>query len=209
MTNPVMTCKRTLLTAHAHLYTKYWSNHIFIHIPKTGGSSVDEALKYPFQHKTAREKRREIGHRRWSEVFSFSIVRNPWDRLVSFYAFERSVRESILYENPVGFSEWASTLFKDGDFSVYEEGKYRRYLANQHDWLYDETGNLLVNHVMRFENLQEDFRRVAQRLGKGHVALPHNNKSQREDYRAYYTAETKPLVADFYGKDIETFGYTF
>ena len=60
---------------------------IFVHINKTGGSSVEHAFGvYPDdQHNTAKEYIKELSSRKWSTHFTFSFVRNPWDRIVSWY----------------------------------------------------------------------------------------------------------------------------
>ena len=63
---------------------------VFIHINKTGGSSIELALGYSPEHKTAVVKRKELGKGAWKKLFSFTIVRNPWDRAVSHY--HRKVR---------------------------------------------------------------------------------------------------------------------
>ncbi len=74
--------------------------------------------------------------------------------------------------------------------------------------LVDENGKLLVDFVGKFENLDEDFRSICQKVGIS-ARLPHINKSKRTDYRDYYDSETRDLTAQLYAEDIERFGYTF
>jgi hypothetical protein len=62
---------------------RYLDSYVFIHINKTGGSSIEMALKLRAEHLTVQEKIKEIGVRRWQEKLSFTVVRNPWDKVVS------------------------------------------------------------------------------------------------------------------------------
>lgn len=96
--------------------------------------------------------------------------------------------------------------------------------------LYDRQGNLLVDFVGRFESLQQDFDRVCERLDIKESRLPHRNPSNKKSrdlkrklknmlfmngenrhhgLTDFYDDETRDAVADYYRKDIETFGYQF
>jgi hypothetical protein len=74
--------------------------------------------------------------------------------------------------------------------------------------LVDESGNLLVNFVGKFENLDEDFQSICRKVGIS-ASLPHVNKSKRTCYQDYYDPETRDLTARLYAEDIERFGYAF
>ena len=185
-------------------------DHIFIHIPKTGGTSIEQALHFSHEHKWALEKRAEMGRLRWNRRFSFTIVRNPWDRLVSYYFHELTVSEARLAQNPVPFSEWIRSILGEGGFSPYEEWKYSKYLANQWDWITDRKGNVLVDFVARFERLQSDFDHIGKSIGQPHAVLPHLKRSNHDpDYRVYYDEETRKLVESFYSDDIHQLCYNY
>ena len=62
----------------------------FIHINKTGGSSIEKALGLPFSHQTASMRVARLGTEEWNRRYSFTFVRNPWDRLVSQYHYRKS-----------------------------------------------------------------------------------------------------------------------
>ena len=83
------------------------------------------------------------------------------------------------------------------------------WFVPQMDWLSDGQGRLLVRYLLRFENLEWDWIRFAEKHSLT-VKLPRRNMSHRKrDYRAYYSAETKKLVGETYREDLEAFGYVF
>ena len=69
---------------------------IFVHIQKTGGESVTSAFgqsnRLAEKHVSAQELRTLYGQAVWNSYFKFSIVRNPWDRLVSWWSMIDSRR---------------------------------------------------------------------------------------------------------------------
>ena len=64
-----------------------------------------------------------------------------------------------------------------------------------------------MNYVMRFENLQEDFNAVCEKIAIPKQELPHVNKSTHKEYTEYYDDELRALVAKLYRKDFELFEY--
>ena len=66
---------------------RHLDRFVFIHINKTGGSSIAKALNIPSVHRTAQEKIEEIGQKNWDRKLTFTVVRNPWDKVVSLYHY--------------------------------------------------------------------------------------------------------------------------
>ena len=127
-----------------------------------------------------------------SDYFKFGFTRNPWDRLVSAwkYAFE------------------AGRIKKYGKVSFY---KFIKEHTNA--WLGVEMNTLAFcdgcDFIGKFENLQEDFDTVCDKIKIPKVKLPHSNKSKHKHYTEYYDDEIREIVAEKYAKDIEYFGYEF
>ena len=187
---------------------------VFVHVQKTGGSSIETALRAadPLgasriekggRHRTASEIREGMDPAQWQRSFRFGFVRNPWDRLVSWYAmcvqatapnaFARHVIEHVpsfesFIEQPVGMLE--------------------RTARPQCDYLEDAQGLRLVDFVGRYEALAADFATVAQRLLID-AALPHDNPSRHRPYRDYFNTRTRKLVEQRFARDLDAFGYTF
>ena len=190
---------------------------IFIHIPKAGGISTIKSLYG--------EKADGIGHRPYSHFifvygeetynryFKFSFVRNPWDRLYSAYKFlkkggmdlpDKNFNEKILSKYD-SFEEFVLKWLDDTNVDSYD------HFIPQYKFLYDENDNLMVDFVGRFENLNEDYEKIREKIGTGEP-LKHLNKTKdkkENDYRKVYTPEMAEKVAEVYKKDIELFGYSF
>ena len=72
-------------------------------------------------------------------------------------------------------------------------------------WISDKNGQIIVNKICRFENLQEDFSAICQIVGPPIITLPHLLKTKRYDYRDFYTSDLVIKVNDLYGDEIELF----
>ena len=178
---------------------------IFIHINKSGGTSIERALNLAFEHRTALEKIEQIGRRRWDRRFTFAVVRNPWDRVVSQFHFRISENQTDLATNPLEFKEWVRRAYGEQDPAYLAPPKM---FIPQLDWITDADGTVLVDFVGRFENLKRDFEEVCRRLGK-QVELPHLKATKRRPYQEYYDEETVEFIRAWYQKDIDCFGYRF
>lgn len=179
----------------------------FIHNPKTAGTSISQWLDDNFKTVEGRK------HGNWKEVneffpntiFTFGVVRNPWERLASWYMFAGHHSEN--------FADWLTQrlMYGTGELSVGMSFKpqfsWARQWYNlgtpQADWLGDN-----VNLTLRFESLQEDFVEV-QHILECDVELPVLNKSNLTDYKDLYTMDLVELVKDVYMKDIIRYGYKF
>jgi len=201
---------------------------LFIHIDKSAGSSIQLALQpdapkkseyglrrrlvwlgrlnrlglyrlleFP-EHATGLAAERCLPASLFASLFKFAFVRNPWDRLVSRYAFLLRSTDHPRHSLISGMK----------DFSDYVAWEISRGKMFQHTYVTDARGELLVDFIGYYERLQEDFAKVCVRLGV-RAELPRANTSSHRDYRTYYTPATRELVAKHFQRDIELFGYTF
>lgn len=191
---------------YARFHAKYLSDCVFIHINKTGGSSIERALNLPFQHTTAAEMVTQMGRDRWEKKYTFAFVRNPWDKVYSHYRFRVKTNQTSLGDNQISFPEWVRLAYGERDPRYY-----RRPLMFQPqlDWITDQEGRVLVQFIGRFERLQDDFHEVCRALGR-EATLPHLKRSgEAADYRIAFDELSAGIVAERFARDIDHFGYTF
>ena len=192
---------------------------LFVHIPKTAGNSIQSALRdysedqlvalrkeqdgierfglrnpnYKIKkHSTLREYRDALGGEQFRNLYKFTCVRNPWDRMVSYYFTPTQSPET-----------WDRKKFRKIISEAVSVGDYLRLDADE----VDPFGN--VDSIMRFENLADDFRAVCGTLGILPATLPQYNRSIRKHYSKYYDDELRDLVGTRFAGEIDRFGYTF
>lgn len=207
--------------------------YIFVHIPKTGGTALTIALERRAMaddiligdtpkavRRRARVKALQGSGRLWkhsrladihgivsdqelAEFFVLTLVRNPWDRIVSYYHWLKVQR----------FSHQAVALAKRLDFEAFLEqpdvlaslrsAPYSSYVA-------DRNGVEHCNLFARIEHLAEDLAPFEAHLGFRLGAVERVNTSARKpDYRGYYSDDKAALVARLCEADIARFGYRF
>ena len=196
---------------------------LFIHIQKTGGTSVAAALRAAipdatdifWTHDHARWARERLGEE-YDELFKFGFVRNPWERLVSWYTMITTAGPQHLATHKNAL--WDHVFSQSATFEEFilrctetiDDGLGRRsFVYNQLDYLTDDDSNLIVDFVGRYEHLERDVQRLTDLQGLGPIALPRLNTSPHEHYSEYYTPLTRDIVAERFARDIAAFGYTF
>ena len=154
----------------------------------------------PFHtHSTAEKIMNNLGKKIFDSSFSFGVVRNPWDWQVSLYEF---AMENTTHPQ----NSFTKGL---GSFENYINWRCAEEVSYQKDFLYSPSGQLLVNFVGRFENLEADFKYICDQIGI-EAKLPLLNTSfNREDYKTYYSKKTIELVRRTFAPDIDLFGYDF
>ncbi len=204
-------------------------NFVFVHIAKNGGQSIKQILlpytikgsrsttarlisKFPFRqepeqlyyppHASAQWLRRRIGAERYDRAFSFAIVRNPFDQMVSRYEYIRLKATHHAHEaaNRLGFKE----------FLKYQKRRNLNYFRPQLSYVSEGGGSVIVSKLYRFEDFDNVLPDVCQRLGlPAPESVPHKNPSKRESLVKYYDDETIDMIRKSFRADLETFGYEF
>ena len=184
---------------------------LFLHIPKTAGITVmqalDRACSVDDQFKSGHpiyDKYLEFFGQSIKEYFSFCLVRNPWDRLVSvFHYLQNGGRNNKDAKR--------GEILKDYNFQSFvhnfsfEKFSYVHFKPQMH--FIKSVDNF--DYIGRLENLQNDFNTICDKIGIPQQQLPHKNKSHHKHYTEYYDEETREIIAQKYAKDIEYFGYEF
>ena len=164
------------------------------------------------QHLKACQLQEKIGDQVFNDYFKFTFVRNPFSKCLSEYFWEKTYLNESL-----NFNDWVK--FKLGDLINQSENNIimmrQKHNLEQYKFIYDTSDNCLVDFIGRFENLQEDFNIVCDKIGIPRQKLPHKNKTKHQNksnykhYTEYYDDETRQIVAEKYARDIEYFGYKF
>lgn len=189
---------------------------VFVHIPKTGGTSIKHALYnfYDGQIEFDGERVTDLdGYRphiamtkdlssKCKGYFKFGFVRNPWSWHASIWRFFNRPDRNNRFITGISFSAYID-LICNTETSL-------PYIKNQIDWV-SENGELTVDFIGRFEHLSRDFELILDRidLNKKTIKLPHYKNNGPYEYRGLYNNNTREMIAIHNKRDIEAFGYTF
>jgi hypothetical protein len=205
--------QRTIITSESYSFKPFDDTKaIFVHIPKCAGVSVNKAIfgNLAGGHTTLDDYLNVFEPRCIVSYFKFTVVRNPWDRLVSAFQFLKAGGFNAEDRN------WSSgELGQFNDFDQFVKGWLNKeniwkwhHFRPQYHYILERRGKVQLDFIGFLENLEEDFRYIAERLGLD-CRLQHVNKSEHNDYRDYYNEETMRIVADVYDTDIKLLGYNF
>jgi hypothetical protein len=200
---------------------------VFVHVQKTAGTSITEVLapfalrptatrlnrlasdlglvrdwrRHHFRiHAPLRQAERILPQEVFESFYKFAFVRNPWDRLVSWYAYILQDRSHRRHR----------AVRRLPDFESFVNAELARTRSAQWWMLTGHDGRLGVDFVGRFENLERDMTEICQRVGIPYEPLPHVNRTvTRAPYQTYFTPGLARRVGERWAREIEAFGYTF
>lgn len=206
--------------------------YLFIHIPKTGGTALALALERRamkddllvgdtpkararrsrlngvktagrlWKHSTLADLGGLVTEEALAGLFVLTLVRNPWDRLVSYYHWLRAqsfAHPAVGLAKALAFADFLAHPQTQGSLRVWPYGAYVRTTAGERCDLF-----------ARLEHLQEDLAPFEAHLGFRLTPLPRANESARgRDWRPFYSPTSAELVAELCAEDIARFGYRF
>jgi hypothetical protein len=204
-------------------FQKFW----FVDIPRTSSSSIKVELQKSYgpifgkknlldrsfiakqilpNHIPAIIMKKLLGSDQWRRLFTFTFIRNPWERMVSMYLYRKDKVKNIPHD--LSFTEYIVRLQSERGQGLFS---YHGFYYGNSDYLIDENGEFLVSFIGRYENRENDLKIVADTLGISGLGEIRTQVGRDHGfhYSTYFNKETQEIVGNLYKTDIELFGYKF
>jgi len=203
---------------------------IFLHIPRTGGNCL---LKCLIEHETShklpyklsnRNKKGDIieEHLTLDEIekyaninldnyIKFTFVRNPFDKLLSFYLCWVNNRQINRNSNKMNFDEYiqyvknivSNRIYLNYTKRIDKNNNDISHFIPQHEMI----GNHKMDFIGRFENYENDIKKLEKVIGLdlSNIYISKN----KVNYRDYYNDKNRKIIEELYAEDFKRFNYQF
>ena len=213
---------RTQISKHG-----YW----FVDIPRTSSTSIKNELARMYGvtygkaslganifdrlrqqifpcHLPAQEIRKILGEELWARIFTFTIIRNPWDRMVSMFHYMKKQGD---LPTRLTFRDYVLQFNAPRHLLKGQLHSYHAFYYGLLEYIVDSNDNIIVDYIGRYENRTEDIRIIADKIGCQDLGNLHLQETERshKHYSQYYDDETKDVISTVFTRDIERFGYSF
>ena len=192
-----------------------WSNEhkiIFVHIPKTGGTSIEKALKLTsrengygvnkekkaVQHYDYNEYRYSLGAEKFDKYYKFTISRNPYEKVISEFfwlKFKAKLNEDNFQKKT--FDEYLDYCKHIVNNKLYKLSIFHDHFKPQHEFIYNNKDKLMINKILRFENFKYIKKFILLKFKKN---LQHDNNNNKKE-KIILTDEQKEKIYQIYHKD--------
>lgn len=174
-------------------------------------------------HMTASEIKKRVGERIWNQYLKITVVRNPWDMVVSRYHWERArlwpyIRKNVIniLKDPLARVRYKRLLHRIKMIFVLSSfSNFIRYFDKtwtNSRFYFDEEGKPVCDVYLRFENLNKGLDDLGRMLGVELGGLPHlksKTRKEKKHYSLYFNQPQKVRIEKLFKHEIEVFGYTF
>lgn len=169
---------------------------IYYNVPKNASTTLREFFfNNENKHSTAPPSMK------LKDYYKFAIVRNPWSRMVSIWRefikpsrIEQLSKSGVFIVSTISFRDFIKLTLEFDN----------HHWQPQSDFIPENT-----DFIGRFENFEEDFNIICEKIGVARCEVPHSNKTNHAHYVEYYDDDTRELVGKMFSGDIERFGYSF
>ena len=200
-----------MIVSHKHKF-------IFFKPWKVGGNSVEHNLIeqcgdgdiIDTTHRNPKDTLDIVGEKIYKQYFKFTISRNPWDRMVSYFWWQdgglvgknhRKNTDELLkmkfngYQFKEQFAQWI------GNYTHFNQPFY-----------FNDEGVPSMDHYMKFENLNDDYKKICKKLNLTYKSLKQIGKfpfkKKNEKYWKYYNYHSGAIVAQRHKRTIKMFNYS-
>ena len=166
----------------------------FYREPAKGGEKTTRNRATVEAHSTATEVRKLIGAKYFDSVYTFSFVRNPFDRFFSLFHYRQLVGD---LDRSISFKRYVCSLatprFRDPSTPFFK----RPYYLSMCDYLLDEQGQLIIDQWFKFENRNDSLSEIVGQTGV-HFSGTHLERGKSlESYIDFYDSESKECLRTF------------
>ena len=138
----------------------------------------------------------------YDNLLKFTIVRNPYDRVLSAFFFLQKGNQGPKIKQGTDFKKWVKEVFKQRGpaFNQHFKRMYPRMVFNGEVWL---------DYIAKLENIKEDWKYIANKCDLDPV-FPHKNFRKKKYNRYdYYDDECIEIIYNIYKEDIDKLGYEY
>jgi len=189
---------------------------IFITIPKCASTSLVSWIEnWPknyarnYGHQIAGHSSKEHS-KYWDNYFKFSVVRNPYDRILSAFCFSSVEKIGVAPK----VTEYVNQFDSFDKFVIETNNKLPQlseHFKPQHRWLTINDQLCKEINVFRFEELNSLKITLSKQFNlqgeMPHMNMSHEHINKTNDYLRYYTNESLQIISRIYAKDFKMFNY--
>tara|TARA_Y100000389_G_C17315102_1_gene440038 strand:- start:148 stop:759 length:612 start_codon:yes stop_codon:yes gene_type:complete len=199
-----------------------WSHRrefIFIHVPKTGGTTIEQAMKLTgsrngygviknaaFHHFTAVEVKQLLGDKLFDMYNKVSVVRNPYTRFVSEYYWCQVPNVGFRHNQPFNeFIDYVEKCVKEKNFyeTIYHDHFIPQYMYVSNNL--SDKKEIIIDNLLRFE----DYEKINKYFFENYAVSFENilDIHKTTDDRIILNKNQKKRIYEIYKEDFEVLNY--
>ena len=185
---------------------------IFLHIPKTGGTTIERLFNINLFHSSRSDERpslqhltcnmlcEKMGKSKYDSYYKFTFIRNPWARILSTYFW----RQTLPKKRPIlPFNDFINVVSDTVENNSYYEQEFGDHFIPQIEYT---TG---VDDIYKYENFSSEINTISSKLNIPISRIPSKNLKHYDHYWDFYDVRNRNIINNLYHEEIERFGYKF
>ena len=185
-------------------FNSYDKRYLFVRIWKTATVSITKQVGH-IQHLPIYYMENFVD---LDNYFKFTVVRNPFDRLVSWFFYKKEVG----HYGEMSFKRWVMNGCEHPENWQPKIRNLRPKPLHQYQWICDKKNKVRIDQILKFERLEQDWKTLCDRIRIPHRPLQHSNRShfrKHKRYQRYYDREMVDFLSHRLRRELKYFGYTY